>query len=115
MQKELDEYLIWCDENLIRINFLSYKVGLSISTKFRSSVGNLLSQKYKDELDFILIADYERESFSARTVNNINIGNICKQLGGGGHERAGGFPMTDENLMLTSPYFDKKALKELKK
>ncbi len=115
MQKELDDYLKWCDDTLIRINFLGYKVGLSISTKFRSSVGNLLSEKYKDELDFILIANYERESFSVRTVNEINVGNICKDLGGGGHEKAGGFPMTDDNLKLTSPYFDKKVLEKLKK
>lgn len=115
MQKELDDYLKWCDDTLIRMNFMGYNVGLSISTKFRSSVGNLLSEKYKDELDFILIANYERESFSVRTVNEINVGNICKELGGGGHEKAGGFPMTDENLKLTSPYFDKNKLETLKK
>lgn len=114
MQKELDEYLKWCDQSLIRMTFLGYKIGLSISTKFRSSVGNLLSEKYKDELDFILIANYERESYSVRTVNDINVGNICKSLGGGGHEKAGGFPMTDSNLKLTRPYFDKKALERLK-
>jgi len=115
MQKELDDYLKWCDDTLIRIKFMGYNVGLSISTKFRSSVGNLLSEKYKDELDFILIANYERESFSVRTVNEINVGNICKELGGGGHEKAGGFPITDENLKLTSPYFDKNKLETLKK
>lgn len=115
MQKELDDYLKWCDDTLIRIKFMGYNVGLSISTKFRSSVGNLLSEKYKDELDFILIANYERESFLVRTVNEINVGNICKKLGGGGHEKAGGFPMTDENLKLTSPYFDKNKLETLKK
>ncbi len=113
--KELEDYLKWCDDNLIRMNFMGYNIGLSISTKFRSSVGNLLSEKYKDELDFILIANYERESFSIRTVNDINIGQICKILGGGGHDKAGGFAMTDENLELTSPYFDKNKLESLKK
>ena len=112
--KELEEYLDYCDKNLIRIKFLDYNVGLSISNKYRSSVGNLLSEKYKDELDFILIADYERESFSIRTVNDINVGNIAATLGGGGHDKAAGFPMNDETLKLTSPYFDKNILNKLK-
>lgn len=115
MEKELEDYLKWCDENLIKTKFLGYNIGLSISTKFRSSVGNLLSEKYKDSLDFILIANYERESFSVRTVNNINVGNICKSLGGGGHDKAGGFPMTDDNLKLTEPNFNKEILEKLKK
>ena len=112
--KELEEYLDYCDKNLIRIKFLDYNVGLSISNKYRSSVGNLLSEKYKDELDFILIADYERESFSIRTVNDINVGNIAATLGGGGHDKAAGFPMNDETLKLTSPYFDRNILNKLK-
>jgi oligoribonuclease NrnB/cAMP/cGMP phosphodiesterase (DHH superfamily) len=112
--KELEEYLDYCDKNLIRIKFLSYNVGLSISNKYRSSVGNLLSEKYKDELDFILIADYERESFSIRTVNDINVGNIAATLGGGGHDKAAGFPMNDDTLKLTSSHFDRNLLNKLK-
>ena len=110
---EFEEYLKWCDEHLIKINFLDYFVGFSISTKFTSGIGNKLGIKYKDELDFILIANYEKESFSIRSVNDINVATICKKLGGGGHDKAGGFPMTDENLLLTSPYFDKNILKTL--
>lgn len=112
--KELEDYLKYCDDTLIRIKFLGYNVGLSISNKYRSSVGNLLSEKYKYELDFILIADYTRESFSIRTVNNINVGDIAATLGGGGHEKAAGFPMNDDTLKLTIPYFDKNILNKLK-
>lgn len=112
--KELEEYIKWCDEHLIKMKFLEFNIGLSISIKFRSCVGNRLSEKYKDELDFILIADYNRESFSIRTVNDINVGDVCKRLGGGGHEKAGGFSMTDENIALLNPYLDKNIIKQLK-
>lgn len=100
LEREIKDYITWCDENLYRIKLDGYNVGLSISTKFRSDVGNTLSQKYKNELDYILIVNLERESFSARTVNDINLPEICKQYGGGGNGMAGGFPMTLENLKL---------------
>ena len=112
--KELKEYLDYCDKNLIKMNFLDYYIGLSISTKYRSSVGNFLGEKYKDELDFILIANYERESFSLRAVNDIDVSKIAHDLGGGGHEKAAGFPMNDYTLSLTSPYFNKEILNNLK-
>ncbi len=114
-EKELNDYLEYCDKNLIRIKFLDYNVGFSISTKYRSSVGNYLANKYKDELDFILIADYNRESFSLRGVTNVNLGEVSSRLGGGGHEHAAGFPMNDDTLRLTKPYFTREIMEKLKK
>ena len=35
-----------------------------------------------------------------RTVNDIDLGKIAKTLGGGGHEKAAGFPMNNENNEL---------------
>ena len=63
--------------------------------KFDLTVEGL--QKYKDELDFILIVDFHRGSYSTRTVNDVDLGEICKSLGGGGHKKAAGFPMNKEN------------------
>lgn len=97
-QNEMDRYISECDENLIKTKFMGYNVGISISESYRSELGNRLSIKYKDELDFILIVDFHRRSFSTRTVNDINLGDICKSLGGGGHAKAAGFPMNNENL-----------------
>ena len=89
-----------CDKNLIKTKFLNYNVGISISESFRSELGNRLSNKYKNELDFILIVDFHRMSYSMRTVNDIDLGKIAKTLGGGGHEKAAGFPMNNENNEL---------------
>lgn len=113
-EKDLKEYLEYCDKNMIQMDFLEYHIGLSISTKYRSTVGNYLAEKYKDEIDFILIANPERESFSFRAIKDINVGEIASRLGGGGHAKAAGFPMNDYTLSLTSPYFTREILEKEK-
>lgn len=113
-EKEKADYIEECDKRLIRMNFLGYKVGLSISTKYRSVVGNKLSERHKDELDFILIADCNREKFSTRTVNDIDLNIICNQVGGGGHPKAAGFNMTKETLELVKPYLDEELVEKYK-
>lgn len=95
--EEMNNYVLECDNNLIKTRFLNYSVGITISELFRSEVGNRLSDKYKDELDFILIIDFHRRSYSMRTVNDIDLGALAKKLGGGGHQKAAGFPMNKEN------------------
>lgn len=95
--EEMNNYVLECDNNLIKTKFLNHSVGITISELFRSEVGNRLSDKYKDELDFILIIDFHRRSYSMRTVNDIDLGALAKKLGGGGHQKAAGFPMNKEN------------------
>lgn len=95
-QNEMNDYIDVCDENLIIADFAGYKVGISISESYRSELGNVLSSRHK-ELDFILIVDFHRKSFSMRTTNDIHLGEISKKLGGGGHAKAAGFPMNEEN------------------
>lgn len=78
---------------------MGYNVGISISENYRSTVGNELSARHK-ELDFILIANFVRRAFSFRTVNDINLNEIASIIGGGGHEKAAGASMNDENLKI---------------
>jgi len=111
-EKEMERYIEECDENLIKTKFLDYNVGITISEQFRSSVGNKLSTKYKDILDFILIVDFHRRSFSMRTVNDVDLSIIAKSLGGGGHKKAAGFPMNEENIDKIFPLLQKKLIKK---
>ena len=100
----IEDYLNECERRMQVINYDKYKVGLSISTKYRSIVGNVLNERHP-ELDFILIADFNREKFSARTIHdNINLNDICFKLGGGGHPKAAGFDMTPDNLLIFKDY-----------
>lgn len=96
-EARMKDYIELSNQNLIIADFMNYKIGISISESYRSELGNSLS-KIHPELDFILIVDFMRRSFSMRTTKEINLGEISKQLGGGGHTKAAGFPMNKENL-----------------
>ncbi|HOP65411.1 MAG TPA: hypothetical protein PLX66_00020 [Bacilli bacterium] len=91
-----------CDEELIKMDIKGRKVGVVITTEYRSEVGNALSKKYP-ELDYILIVDEKRRSFSFRTVRpDVNVFLIAKSLcsTGGGHPKAAGMPFCKENKWL---------------
>jgi len=106
MIKKQEEYIAnhikLCDEALIRMTLEERNIGVVITTEFRSEVGNALSKKYS-ELDYILIVDEARKSFSFRTVRpDVNVYLIAKSLcsTGGGHPKASGMPFCKENEWL---------------
>ncbi len=91
-----------CDKELIRMKINKNEAGVVITTEFRSEVGNALSKKYPD-LDYILIVDEKRKSFSFRTIRpDINVFLIARSLcsTGGGHPKAAGMPFCEENDWL---------------
>lgn len=101
--KRISDYVDECDKRLIRMNLGDHRVGVSISELYRSSVGNELSAKYKDELDYILIVNFMRNQFSFRTVrDDVNVAEIAKgfQKDGGGHPKAAGCQMCPENKFI---------------
>lgn len=99
LETEIAEYVDNCDKSLIVTKFLGFKVGISISEHYRSEVGNALSTRHKD-LDFILLANFVRGAFSLRTTNDINLNEVAKLIGGGGHPKAAHADMNNENLKL---------------
>ncbi len=101
--QKVADYIALCDASLVKIGLNGHKVGVSISEQYRSSVGNVLSRKYKDELDYILIINFPRGQFSFRTVkDNVNVGEIAKSLTkeGGGHIKAAGMPINSDTLFI---------------
>ncbi|MFA5604057.1 MAG: hypothetical protein WDA12_04355 [Bacilli bacterium] len=101
--KEVENYINLCDEKLIRMSLHGYDVGVSISENYRSEVGNYLSEKYKDELKFILIINFMRNSFSLRTVrNDIDLGEFAKKITSlaGGQKKAAGMPINSETMWI---------------
>lgn len=102
-QMEIVDYIEMCDKNLIKMSLLGYNVGVSISELYRNDVGNVLSERYKDELDFILIVNFMRNSFSLRTVkNDIDLGKIVKFINpnAGGYPKAAGMPIDIHSLFI---------------
>lgn len=101
--KEVENYINLCDEKLIRMSLYGYDIGVSISENYRSEVGNYLSEKYKDELKFILIVNFMRNSFSLRTVrDDIDLGEFAKKITSlaGGQEKAAGMPINSETMWI---------------
>ena len=61
-----------------------------------SELGNILCERH-EELDFIAII--KQGAVSLRTVkDDINLTDIAKQFGGGGHPKASGFPLGKDKL-----------------
>ena len=64
-------------------------MGVVIADKYHSELGNKLCIMNKD-IDFVAIINMDT-SISYRTVrDNVNVGEIAKELGGGGHPKASG-------------------------
>ena len=91
-----------CDKKLIIFDLDGYKVGCVIAESYRSEVGNVLSSNHP-ELDYILIVNFFRNSFSFRTTkDNVDVSLIAKKYekNGGGHKKAAGMSITAENIWL---------------
>lgn len=95
-QKEIDNYINIKEKGLIIKDFKLYKIGIIIADSYTSELGNILCERH-EELDFIAII--KQGAVSLRTVkDDINLSDIAKQFGGGGHPKASGFPLGKDKL-----------------
>lgn len=95
-QNEINNYINTKEKDLIIKKVLGYKVGIIMCDMYLSELGNVLSEKHP-ELDFIAII--KQNSIGLRTVkDDINLTDIAKQFGGGGHPKASGFPLGKDKL-----------------
>jgi oligoribonuclease NrnB/cAMP/cGMP phosphodiesterase (DHH superfamily) len=101
-KEEVLAYIEDCDRNLMQIQFGEYNVGVVFAELYRSSVGNVLSTRYKDKLDFIMIINLMRNSISLRTVNDVDLGLWAKSIcpDAGGQQKAAGIPITQETKWI---------------
>lgn len=93
-QEEIDMYIKSKSKSMITLKFLEYNIGVVMADNYISELGNRLSEM-NPNVDFIMIIN--QESISYRTVkDNVDVGKIAKQFGGGGHRKASGNPMNTE-------------------
>lgn len=62
--------------------------------QYTSSLGNFLLNQF-EEAEYVLILDMLHDKASLRSKGKVNVGELAKQCGGGGHVRAAGFQLTD--------------------
>lgn len=95
-QKEIDNYIDIKEKELIIKDFKLYKIGIVMADSYTSELGNILCERH-EELDFVAII--KKETVSLRTVkDDVNLTDIAKQFGGGGHPKASGFPLGKDKL-----------------
>lgn len=100
------------DMKTINLNFggREYLVGLVFAEQKQSELGNYLCQINHD-LDFVMMVDLSRNAVSLRTSSDhIHLGEIAKSFGGGGHQKAAGFNLSDDFSVMILKYFQNLSL-----
>jgi oligoribonuclease NrnB/cAMP/cGMP phosphodiesterase (DHH superfamily) len=80
--------------------FLSGRFGVVYAEQYISEVGNFICNERKD-LDFIMLIDMGQRSVSLRSLE-VNVFEIAKRYGGGGHPNSAGFPLPEDAFDLLS-------------
>jgi nanoRNase/pAp phosphatase (c-di-AMP/oligoRNAs hydrolase) len=67
---------------------------LVAAEQYTSSLGNYLLQQF-EEAEYVLILDMLHDKASLRSKGKVNVADLAKSCGGGGHAKAAGFLMND--------------------
>lgn len=101
--EQMRKYIMKCEDSLIFMNLDGRNIGVSFSEQYRSEVGNILSKKYFNNIDYILIINLYRMQYSFRTVkDNINVGEIAKSfdITGGGNAKSAGLSINENTIWI---------------
>lgn len=72
-----------------------YDFGVVFGSEYTSKLGNTLNTRHPNLDGIIIVTDY---GISFRTIHDyVNVGEIAKKFGGGGHAKAAGINFTDEH------------------
>lgn len=102
-QKEIKKYIEKKDKQMIVKDAPyeggTWKMGLVFAEQHISELGNELC-KMHPEIDFIAMVEMGSKKISFRTVrDDIHLGELAKELGGGGHPKAAGAQFTEEKII----------------
>lgn len=99
--EEKNEELNKCHKTLKVRKIDKYNVGMVVCERYQSIIGNRICT-YNDNIDYIMLLDLKAKKCSLRTVKDVDVSEIAKSYGGGGHVKAASFAMTNDvyNKML---------------
>ena len=93
-QKKIDKYIEKKDKEIIGCKIKNYNVGVVFANQYQSELGNRLSELNPQ---YDLIAMIGENTFSYRAIkDNANCGEFAKLFGGGGHPKASGSEINEE-------------------
>ena len=94
-QKKIDKYIEMKAKNIISMNVFDYNAGVVFAEQVLSELGDKLGEMFP-EFDLIAMINMGTQTISYRTQrDNVNLGDIAKKLGGGGHQKAAGSPINN--------------------
>lgn len=93
-QNEIDHYIKSKSKQLIKTTIDGYNAGVVFAEKFTSELGDKLC-KLNPDIDFIAIIN-PSHSVSYRTIKDVDLSEVAKMYSGGGHAKASGSPITNE-------------------
>lgn len=95
-KKERDDYIDDADLRLETVRIGNRNVGFVYASNYVSEVGNTICTRHP-EIDYIVIINMEEGVYSFRTVkDDVNVADIAKKIGGGGHKAAAGCPIKQQ-------------------
>jgi len=96
--KKMERYIHSKDYQMIQKWFENYKIGIVYAEQYNSELGNELSKKHP-YLDFVVLLNPGASKISLRTIHDhVNVSQVAKHFGGGGHPKASGCPLTEKAL-----------------
>src|SRR5690606_34691719 len=89
-QRKIEAYIKTKHKQLIEDMLDDYHVGIVYAEQYKSELGNELA-KSNPHLDFIIIIDIGSGAIGFRGIHDhVDLGQIAKMFGGGGHPKASG-------------------------
>lgn len=92
-QDRVKRYLEDCEKTMFHAVIDGKKCGIVFAEHNRSLLGNYLCEKYKHSIDFVIIINMQQGISFRASKDNVNVSEIAKVYGGGGHVKASGAPM----------------------
>ena len=92
-QKQIDNYVAKKCTSAIEIIFGGHKCMLSFADRYQSILGNKMCA-IKDYINMSVMVNIDDGIVSLRSVGDVDVAEIAKQYGGGGHKNSAGFKLT---------------------
>lgn len=95
-QDRINRYLEETEKTMFYANLLGKRCGIVFAESHRSILGNYLTEKYSHLIDYVIIINMQQGiSFRSRT-DEMDVSQVAKIYGGGGHVKASGAPMDNK-------------------
>lgn len=95
-KKRCNTYIDEHDSEDLMVYFIDgYYFGIVFGSEYTSKLGNTLNLRHSYLDGIIIVTDY---GLSFRTIHDdVNVGELAKKFGGGGHQKAAGISFTEEH------------------